>query len=145
MKVEHTTIRESTAKFTEGIQNNTFLAKLHPLAVAFSTTCDNCCKWVGHQQYYSMLIYVSPIQLMRVLTSTLGCTGCIEEKFILCGECYRSGTAFCYDRLHHASMRMMVSNDGPAQCRHMNFPTPPEAHFPCYRCAKNLEGVFVRK
>lgn len=66
LRVEHAAIESSRAKFTEGIQNNTFLAKMHPLAVAFSTTCDNCCKWVGNQQYYGPL-------MQALLSSTCKC------------------------------------------------------------------------
>ena len=126
LTAEHAAIEESRTKYTEGMQNNKYVAKLYPVAIATSTTCDHCRRWVGHQPYYV-------------------CSSCQEGKFVLCEECHSSGTAFCYDLAHRPSMKMVTSYDGPPSCRHINFPVQPEAHFACYRCAKNLEGIFVRK
>jgi hypothetical protein len=55
LKAEHEAMAEFTATFTEGVKESKFFAKLYPLAIAFSTTCDGCCNWVGNAYYYGML------------------------------------------------------------------------------------------
>lgn len=57
LKAEHTMIGESISEFTDGIQKNTYLAKLNVLADAFATSCDGCCKWVGNAPYYGTSIF----------------------------------------------------------------------------------------
>jgi hypothetical protein len=142
LKAEHEAMTESTTKYTEGVKENKFFAKLFPLAIAFSTTCDGCCKWVGNENYYGTR--ECEALKIRKLTSRTVCTKCNDGKFVLCGKCY-NGTLTCFDESHHNSMQMLMANDGPPQCRHITYPPPPESLFACYRCANQLSGIFVRK
>ncbi|KAF1993560.1 P-loop containing nucleoside triphosphate hydrolase protein [Amniculicola lignicola CBS 123094] len=141
LNAEHEAMTESTAKFTEGVREGKFFAKLFPLAIAFSSTCDGCCKWVGNDQYYGSY---SDLKTVQKLTLRVVCTKCNDGKFVLCGKCY-NGALTCFDESHHNSMQMMVANDGPPQCRHITYPPSPESMLACYRCASQLAGIFVHK
>jgi len=71
LKMEHSKMKESTDKFTQGIKDDTYLAKLFPLSEAFSTTCDGCCKWVGNSGFFGELVWPLTIERNAYETSSL--------------------------------------------------------------------------
>lgn len=139
---EQNAIKISVDKFIEGIANSTYMAKLHLMSDALSTTCDSCCKWVGNTSYYGKF---NNWPFYKLLIPRSVCNSCTQGRFTLCNECYSSKTAFCWERSHRPGMKMLTVGDGPPSCRHTISPVEPELHLACYRCAKNIDGVFARK